>query len=173
MTTKIHNHSCVSSDEQELPQADLASLLSLAGDAVDTLVLRALADAGLHGLRPGHGYVVQRLLTGPATASEMATVLGVSQQAVSKTVRELLELGYLAEVPAVDRRRRPVALAESGRRAVEVARAARAGFEASLREDVGARAADAAEAVLRAALEYLHRAGAVRTRSVPPPPESS
>jgi len=36
---------------------------------------------------------------GPATAIELADELGITQQAMSKTVKELLDLGHLETVP--------------------------------------------------------------------------
>ena len=48
------------------PHLDLASLLTILGDAVSAEVVAALAGTGL---RHGHGYLVQRLLVAPATAT--------------------------------------------------------------------------------------------------------
>jgi DNA-binding MarR family transcriptional regulator len=152
------------------PELDLASMVSLLGAAVDDAVLRALAEAGLHGLRRGHGYVVQRLLVGPTTATELAADLGVSQQAVSKTLKELLDLGYVEPAPdAADGRRRPVALTETGRRAVQVARETRTGIGDRLRADVGREPFEVTQSVLLAALDVLGLGDRVRRRSVRPP----
>jgi DNA-binding MarR family transcriptional regulator len=154
------------------PEPDLASLLSLLGAAVDDAVLRALDGTGL---RRGHGYLVQRLLVGPATATELAAELGVSQQAVSKTLKELLDLGHAEPVTDTgDRRRRPVALTATGRRAVEVARATRAAIDARLREAVGAERFAATRLVLLAALDAVDPGAPdlgdrVRRRAVRPP----
>jgi len=137
---------------------------------VDDAVLRALASAGLHGLRQGHGYLVQRLLVGPATATELAGDLGVTQQAVSKALKELLDLGYAEPVPdATDRRRRPVALSAAGRRAVEVARETRAGIDQRVRAVVGPERFEAARSVLLAGLDALEVGDRVRRRAVRPP----
>lgn len=57
----------------------LAQSLSLLGYAVDGHVLTRLREAGLGGLRVGHGYVVQRLVEGPSTVGEIAASLGVTQ----------------------------------------------------------------------------------------------
>jgi DNA-binding MarR family transcriptional regulator len=153
---------------------DLVAALSLVGAAVDGHVLRALREAGLAGLTVGHGYVVQRLLAGPATASEMAAALGVTQQATSKTVAELVRLGYARQTgdPA-DRRRRPVELTEAGHRAVEVAREVRAGLERRLADAVGEESLGVARDVVGAALDLLGLTPEVRRRSVPPPPGRS
>src|SRR3954452_20172529 len=107
---------------EDLPVLDLSSSLTLLGDAVSGIVSEALAGTGL---RHGHGYLVQRLLVGPATASEVADELGVSQQAVSKAVKELVPPGHVEPVAdEADGRRRPVRLTARGRRAVATARTA-------------------------------------------------
>jgi DNA-binding MarR family transcriptional regulator len=149
-------------------------MLSLLGAAVDDLVLRALREAGLTGLTTGHGYVVQRLVAGPATASEMAAAVGVSQQATSKTVHELLHLGYVRHVrdPA-DRRRRPVELTAAGRRAVAVAREVRRDFERQVADAAGKSHLAVAHEVLSAALDLLGLTRDVQRRSVPPPAATS
>jgi DNA-binding MarR family transcriptional regulator len=156
------------------PELDLATWLSLAGAAVDAHVLDSLHVAGLTGLRPGHGFVVQRLVDGPATVGEIATTLAVSQQAVSKTVRELVDLGYAEqrEDPA-DRRRRPVRLTRRGRRAVLVARQARASVAAEVAARVGDDDVSAALRVARETADVLGIAGRVRRRAVAPPPDRS
>src|SRR5690242_12245399 len=133
MRLRIHNHGCVYDDV--LPPLDLSSALTLLGDAVSARVLTALEGTGL---RHGHGYLVQRLLVSPATATEVAQELGVTQQAVSKAVAELVSLGLVETVPdPADRRRRPARLTPSGRHAVASARAARAQVDATLREALG------------------------------------
>jgi DNA-binding MarR family transcriptional regulator len=167
----MHNYGCVSSDDVAL---DLLAAVSLAGGAVDGYVLAGLRAQGLAGLTVGHGYVVQRLVPGPATASEIAAALGVSQQAASKTVGELLRLGYVRHVddPA-DRRRRPVELSPSGRRALEAGRELRADLERRVTAAVGADGVTAARDVLLAVLDVLGVSGNVRRRAMPPPPASS
>jgi DNA-binding MarR family transcriptional regulator len=165
MAGKIHNHGCVM--EEELPEPDVAALLSLLGAAVDDAVLRALDGTGL---RRAHGYLVQRLLVRPSTATELAVELGVSQQAVSKAIKELLDLGHVehADDPD-DRRRRPVRLTARGRKAVATARAARAELDARLRDAWGPDRFAATAAGLREALDALGLGDDVRRRAVPPP----
>lgn len=153
--------------EEELPALDVASALSLLGDAVDHSVLQALAGSGL---RKSHGYVVQRLLVAPATATEIAVGLGVSQQAVSKTVQELVDLGHVEHLTdARDRRRRPVRLTPTGRRAVARARSARAAFDARLRDAMGGERVEALLVLLQSALDALGLGDDVGRRAVPPP----
>jgi DNA-binding MarR family transcriptional regulator len=153
--------------EDSLPPLDLSSALTLLGDAVSGAVLQALEGTGL---RHGHGYLVQRLLVGPATATELAEGLGITQQAVSKTVKELLDLGHLETVPdPTDRRRRPVCLTSRGVEAVERARAARAEVESRVRAALGQERTDRAMADLHAMLGALGLSEDIRRRTVPPP----
>lgn len=152
---------------QELPALDVASALSLLGAAVDGAVLEALEGTGL---RQSHGYLIQRLLLGPATATQMATDLGVSQQAVSKALKELLALGHLEPAPdQADRRRHPVQLSPSGRHAVLVARDRRARLDARLREVLGDDGFEVLRSALTEALRAFDLSERVRRRTVPPP----
>jgi DNA-binding MarR family transcriptional regulator len=162
------------SGRNEEPQLDLAVTLSLLGAATDAYVLEGLRRRRLTGVTAGHGYVIQRLVTGPATVGEMAEVLGVTQQAVSKTVRELARLGYTrqTEDPA-DRRRRPVELTPRGRRVVDAGRELRAELERRVEREVGAERLAAAREVLTATIRALGIEAGIRGRAVPPPPERS
>jgi DNA-binding MarR family transcriptional regulator len=157
----------VQSREGSLPEPDVASVLSLLGDAVSGRVLRALEGTGL---RHGHGYLIQRLVVGPATATEIASELGISQQAVSKAVRELSDLGHveLGADPA-DARRRPVRLTTRGRRAVEAARTERQRIDEQLRASLGGPRFEETRLALLDALEALGLGEQVRRRAVPPP----
>ncbi|GAA4935693.1 MarR family transcriptional regulator [Actinomycetospora succinea] len=149
----------------------MTAAVSLAGGAVDAHVLAAEQAAGLTGLRVGHGYVVQLLLAAPHTVGEIARRLGVTQQAASKTVGELVTRGYVARTddPDGDRRRHPLALTDAGHRAVATARAARADLEDRLTDRVGADDVAAARRVLAALLDELGLGGPVAERRVPPP----
>jgi DNA-binding MarR family transcriptional regulator len=167
MVTKKHNHGCVSSDA--LGDLDLATLVSLLAGVVNDHLLGALDAAGVSGLRVSHGYVVQRLLEQPCTASQISAELGVSQQMVSKWIAELQTLGYVtATVDPADRRRRPVELSSRGRRAVEITRQARSAFESRLRVACGAQDVDTARRVLAEALDLLGVGDTVRSRRVRP-----
>lgn len=153
--------------DSPLPDLDLSSALTLLGDAVSRRVVEALDGTGL---RHGHGYVVQRLLVGPATATEIAGELGITQQAVSKAIQELVGLGHVALVadPA-DRRRRPAQLTERGRAAVEAARTARHEIDDLLRAAWGDREFDRMLRSLTTALNALGLTEQVARRAVRPP----
>jgi DNA-binding MarR family transcriptional regulator len=149
---------------------DLVSLVSLLGGAADGAVRARLAELGFGDLRVPHGYVVQRLLERPRTATELARELAVSQQAVSKLVAELERGGYVARVAdGEDARRRPVALTDRGLAAVTAAREERAALTARMTAHLEATDALALERLLRAALAGLGLDEAVRDRRAPLP----
>lgn len=149
---------------------DLFALLSVVARAADAHVLQALDAAGLPGLGGPHGHVLRRLLDGRPTVAELAQELATTPQAVSRTVRELVERGYVERGPAAgDRRRRPLRLTELGRRAVAVAEQVRG----QLDDEVGRRAASgdvrAAVDVLVLAAEVLGDGGPAGRRRLPSP----
>lgn len=58
-----------------------------------------------------------------ASAADVAALMGVSPQMVSKTVGQLVLLDYVTSVPADDRRRQLLQLTAMGARALTLARA--------------------------------------------------
>ncbi|MFF8657911.1 MarR family winged helix-turn-helix transcriptional regulator [Streptomyces huasconensis] len=74
-----------------------------------------LARQGHPDLRPAHGFAMQAIGVGGATASEVGRRLGVSKQAAGKTVDRLVALGYAARAddPA-DARRKLIRLTPHG-----------------------------------------------------------
>ncbi|MEU7647374.1 MarR family winged helix-turn-helix transcriptional regulator [Streptomyces huasconensis] len=74
-----------------------------------------LARQGHPDLRPAHGFAMQAIGPGGATASEVGRRLGVSKQAAGKTVDRLVALGYAARAddPA-DARRKLIRLTPHG-----------------------------------------------------------
>jgi DNA-binding MarR family transcriptional regulator len=156
--------------DDPLPHLDLGLSALFAGQAVAEVVRARLAARGFAGLRFSHGFLVQRLLEDEQSIAALAGALGVTQQAVSKTVSELERLGYVRRRPGPrDARVRLVALTDRGQAAVEAAREERAAVEAELRERLGPRRVTAATRVLREVLELHGAAAAVRTRRVRPP----
>lgn len=80
-----------------------AALLSAAGELTQRIHEGVLAR-GFEGLRPAHGFAFARLSRGGATATDLAAHLGVTKQAASQLVDELVRKGY-AEQPAPPGRR--------------------------------------------------------------------
>ena len=121
-------------------------------------------------VRYAHGFLIQQLVEGPRPVGEIAENLGVTSQAVSKSVRELEALGYVdrSSDPA-DGRVRRVALTDKGRAMLEATRATRAALNVELAEALGPERAQAAAATLKAALEARGAMELVQTRRLPPP----
>jgi DNA-binding MarR family transcriptional regulator len=156
----------------EIDEADLdLSLAALfAGYALNDEVQRRLHASGFEGLRFSHGFLVQHLVEGGKPIGALAELMGVTQQAVSKTVRELEALGYVErQAPAADARVRVVTLTARGRAALDAARSARAELVAELRTELGPRRVDGATTVLREVLRTTGTLPAIRGRRVRPP----
>ncbi|KMS89297.1 MULTISPECIES: MarR family winged helix-turn-helix transcriptional regulator [Streptomyces] len=91
-----------------------AALLAVAGDLTqrihDGVVARGFAD-----LRPAHGFAFARLAPDGATATDLAAHLGVTKQAASQLVDEIVRKGYAERRPhPEDARARLVVLTERG-----------------------------------------------------------
>lgn len=98
------------SDARALPYL----LLALGGELVAGIQSGGAAR-GFGDVRPAHGYAFARLAAGAATAGELAEHLGVTKQAASQLVEELVRKGYLERRPhPTDARARLVALTERG-----------------------------------------------------------
>ncbi|MBM4783382.1 MAG: winged helix-turn-helix transcriptional regulator [Archangiaceae bacterium] len=150
---------------------DSGHLATFLGHHFDQAVFEALAKAGFSGVRGAHGFVIQRLLEGPQGISAMARQLGVTQQAVSKQVAELIDLGLVESAGAAeDGRAREVRLSKRGRACVTTSRRARAQVTARLTKALGATAMNELHAALSRALDALGGLEAVQRRRVRPPP---
>jgi DNA-binding MarR family transcriptional regulator len=117
---------------------DLPTLAALAGAAANDHVLRELRAAGNTGVRTSHGYVIQRLIDAQPTVGDVAADLGISQQAVSKSVAELETLGLVERgMDAADNRVRRLHLTPAGAALLERTRTARRELERRVEREVG------------------------------------
>lgn len=149
---------------------DLATLAWLAGASANEFLLQAVRGSRHAKVRNAHGYVFQHLLGGPRTVNELAELLGVTQQAASKAVVELEELGYVErQVDDADMRVRRVTLTRRGLAVVESARSARAALEARLIEAAGKYTVEKAREALIALLQLSGGLDAVAERKAKPP----
>jgi len=93
------------------------------------MIDRALADlvkAGFDDTRPSHGFIFQGLLAGDTTITQLAQRLGVSAQAMSKSVSELEHAGYLERRrDDGDGRARTIVMTERARLMLERSRRSR------------------------------------------------
>ncbi|MET9735397.1 MarR family transcriptional regulator [Streptomyces sp. NPDC006458] len=135
-----------------------AALLAVAGDLTQRIHDGVVAR-GFEGLRPAHGFAFARLAPGGATVTELAVHLGVTKQAASQLVDEIVRKGYAVRRPHPgDARARLIVLTERGRACTRAAEEAAA-------EAVRVWAAVLGEAELAALRERLARiapAGPVR-----------
>lgn len=148
---------------------DLAQISLFVGQRADALVLERLHARGYGGLRISHGYLIQHVVQSERSITELAARMGVSQQAASKAVRELVELGYLELSAGKDARQRMVTLSARGREALACARKLRSELERKLVRSQPESAVRTARVVLNAMLEQLGGVEAVRTRKVREP----
>ena len=150
----------------KLEELDLGYLALFVGMRVNEQVLEGLHAAGFEGVRHSHGYVIQHLLGGPRSIGELAGLLEVTQQAASKTVAELSELGLLEPVSSEDARVRRVRLSARGQAVVDTGRTLRAGLQQRFERSFGKQAVQDARTLLARVLTSLGGAEAVQSRKV-------
>ncbi len=149
---------------------DVPVLVSLAAGSLQERARAWLAEDGLAGVRPSHGFVFQHLVDGSPTIGELAAALGVTQQAASKVVVELEGLGHVERrADPTDSRVRRVVLTDTGGDVVARSREQRAALEADLVDRFGRDAVETARAVLVGMLELTGGLPDVSHRSVRPP----
>ncbi|MGW3630399.1 MarR family winged helix-turn-helix transcriptional regulator [Streptomyces sp. NPDC005122] len=91
-----------------------AALLAAAGELTQR-IHEGVVARGFEGLRPAHGFAFTRLAPDGATVTELAAHLGVTKQAASQLVEELVRKGYVERHPHPgDARARLVVLTERG-----------------------------------------------------------
>ncbi|MEU9991303.1 MarR family winged helix-turn-helix transcriptional regulator [Streptomyces sp. NPDC048045] len=91
-----------------------AALLAAAGDLTQRIHAGVVAR-GFADLRPAHGFAFARLAPDGATATDLAAHLGVTKQAASQLVDEIVRKGYAERRPhPEDARARLVVLTERG-----------------------------------------------------------
>ena len=132
----------------DIRSLDFGTLCYLVGQGFNNEVLDRLKSEGFASVKVSFGYVVQHLLDGDKTVTQLAVRMGVTQQAASKRVREMLGAGVLELAPGKDRRESRVALSSLGHTIVARTRAIREELAKEL-------IVDAAPADLRAARELL------------------
>ncbi len=151
---------------------DLPTLASLAALASNEHLLGRIHEAGHPAIRTSHGFIFQHLIEGSPTVGELAALLGLTQQAASKSILELESLGYVERTadPA-DSRIRRVALTAAGKSVIEKSRTARAKLEADIVREVGPAVVKAARTALVALLDRTGGLEAVTKRRVKPATE--
>lgn len=117
---------------------DLAVLITAANRCVSDRLVEAVASAGGEAMRPSFGFVLRAVAAEQPTVSRLAELLGVTKQAASRLVDDMVSLGYLAraEDPA-DRRRTRLSLTGTGERIRARALSESQAMEAELAERFG------------------------------------
>lgn len=149
-------------------QLPLSHLAHFVGLAANRQLLGELRQAGFADVRESHGFLIQHLLRGPHSVGELSTLLGVTQQAVSKSVAELTSAGYLESTPGRDARVRLVQLSERGHACVLCSRKLRDKLERRLEKALGKERAQQTRQALALALEALGGVDAVKQRRLKP-----
>ncbi|MFJ3775029.1 MarR family winged helix-turn-helix transcriptional regulator [Streptomyces sp. NPDC090075] len=91
-----------------------AALLAAAGE-LTRRIDEGVVARGFEGVRPAHGFAFARLAPDGATVTELAAHLGVTKQAASQLVDEIVRKGYAERRPHPgDARARLVVLTERG-----------------------------------------------------------
>ncbi|MGW0868523.1 MarR family winged helix-turn-helix transcriptional regulator [Streptomyces sp. NPDC002611] len=91
-----------------------AALLAAAGELTHR-IHEGVVARGFEGLRPAHGFAFARLAPDGATATDLAVHLGVTKQAASQLVDEMVRKGYAERwAHPGDARARLVVLTERG-----------------------------------------------------------
>ncbi|MFI5778903.1 MarR family winged helix-turn-helix transcriptional regulator [Nocardia sp. NPDC051570] len=117
---------------------DLPLLLLAAAAEVTEAVHAGVVAAGFDDVRPSHGFAFVRMAPDGATVGEIAEHLGVTKQAASQLVEELVNKGYAQRNPHPrDARARLITLTERGWAATRAADAAFAGFTARWADSLG------------------------------------
>ncbi|GGR78293.1 MarR family transcriptional regulator [Streptomyces humidus] len=102
-----------------------AALLAAAGELARRID-DGVAARGFEG-RPSYGFAFTRLARGGATVTELGVHLGVTKQAASQLVDELVRKGYVERLPHPgDARARLIVLTERGRECTRAAEEAAA-----------------------------------------------
>lgn len=119
----------------------LAPLILRAATQLVDAIQDGLANSGFDDVRPAHGFVFVRVSAGNATVADVAEHLGVSKQAASQLVEQLVLRGYLERRPHPgDARSTMLSLTERGKKCTRVAQAIASRFEDTWRRKLGPKA---------------------------------
>ena len=151
------------------PQLDLAYLAFFLGLRVNELVMERMATAGFKGVRESHGYLIQHLVESDRSITELARRMEVTQQAASKAVAELIDLGIIEAIAAKDRRTKRIRLSQQGWKCVRLGRLARARIDCSLVRIAKKKNYEVARTSLVTCLRALGGMERIRSRRVRPP----
>src|SRR5580765_5469188 len=145
----------VKSSSAILQQLDLAYVAFFLGVRVNEMVIDRTLKEGFTGVRESHGYVIQHLVESERTITELAKRMDISQQAASKIVAELIDIGILEAIPAEDKRAKRIRLSQEGWRGVRLGRRARTRIDKLLVRAAGKKSYENAKSTLLTCLRAL------------------
>ena len=158
-----------SSNAVFLHQLELSHLAFFLGLRVNELVMERTAKAGFTRVRESHGYVIQHLIESERTITELARRMDITQQAASKIVAELIDIGILKAIPANDRRTKRIRLSQQGWRCVRLGRRARTQIDSRLVRAAGKESYENAKSTLLTCLRALGGVERIRSRRIRAP----
>jgi len=159
----------VQSTISDLSELDLGHLALFLGLRVNELVVTRMKRRGFKNVRESHGYLIQHLIEGERSITDLARRMEISQQAASKSVAELVRLGVLEESPGKDRRAKRIRLSARGSNAVHSSRKIRVGIHKNLCAAVGEQDVTRAKRTLIACLDQLGGTGRIKGRRLRQP----
>jgi DNA-binding MarR family transcriptional regulator len=148
---------------------DVGLLCHVVSTATNAHILRELSAAGYADVRISHGYIFQGLLAGDTTVTQLAARLGVSAQAVSKTVSELEDARYVERRrSADDGRARVIVISRRGHNMLAASRRARREVAEQIGAALGDRDLDRLTMLLRRVSEVFGGLEAISGRRIQP-----
>jgi len=125
-------------------------VLGAAAQVVDG-IQRGLAERGFPDVRPAHGFAFVRISAADASMVDVAAYLGVTKQAASQLVEQLVQRGYVTREPdPTDARSRLLRLTDLGWACTRAAEQAAAETTEAWRQQLGDVAIDALHSALEA-----------------------
>ncbi|HXA76886.1 MAG TPA: MarR family transcriptional regulator [Candidatus Acidoferrales bacterium] len=131
--------------------------------------MERMATCGFKGVRESHGYLIQHLVESDRSITELASRMEVTQQAASKTVAELIDLGIVEAIAAKDRRAKRIRLSQRGWKCVRLGRLARARIDGNLVRTARKKNYEMARTSLLTCLRALGSIERIRSRRVRAP----
>lgn len=148
---------------------DLGHLALFTGQRINELVIAQMVKAGFKNVRESHGYLIQHLIESERSITELARRMEVTQQAVSKSVAELVRFGILEVATAKDRRAKRIRLSLRGWQSVRQARKTRSQIDMRLAKALGNNEYRRAKTALLTCLDALGGVERIRSRRVRAP----
>ena len=144
-----------------MSEPDFAILLTAANRCIADRLLDAVATAGGDRMRPSFGFVLRAVAAEEPTVSRLAELLGVTKQAASRLVNDMVTLDFLqrSDLPG-DRRQKRLHLTPTGERIRQRALAESRQMEDELRRRFGDTQVDNLRTLL---IDFVERQVAARS----------